>query len=269
MKLNSLHYFTCVFFIYKLLCCYFFIHCMLTISKVCINYYYNKQVSHHCCSLSEDVVRDMFNAVHYFKYLILSCHTLKCITTCVLYYYYFMSEMSFVLRQSTYLLCSSPTNDRLPNSQCFRMWTVQTKAMQNHESHQSTLWPPGEFEQHTRMWNFPLKLLTRHPWPLVSWETEYKHWPMMWVERGIGTDWSPSLCLHSLALTSAASRGLGGSTLAIQESPVYLPGRITVQLYYILSKQEIRGGWCRARESLHQKERGGGGQAEWQYSKEG
>lgn len=62
----------------------------------------------------------------------------------------------------------------------------------------------------------------------------------MWGERGRGTAWSPSLCLHSVALTSAQSRGLGGSTVAIRESPVYLPGKINVWLYYIFSKQEMR-----------------------------
>lgn len=36
----------------------------------------------------------------------------------------------------------------------------------------------------------------------------------------------PSLCLHSPALTSAVSEGLGGSTAAMRESRVYLPGKI-------------------------------------------
>lgn len=50
----------------------------------------------------------------------------------------------------------------------------------------------------------------------------------------------PSLFTFSGPDVSAERRGLGESTVAIRESPVYLPGGITVGHYYILSKQERR-----------------------------
>lgn len=76
-------------------------------------------------------------------------------------------------------------------------------------------------------------------WMLVYREAYYKQQTLMWGKRGRGTAWSPNLCLHSPALTSAASWGLGRSTVAIREGPVYLPGKITVALCYIFSKQEM------------------------------
>lgn len=144
----------------------------------------------------------------------------------------FFMRKSFVWRQSSCLLCSSPTDDRLLNSKCFRSNKRDAK-------------PPSP----------PQSLSSAHGCGTFlscssdTIEAHCKHWPVMWGERERGTAWSPSLCWHSPALTSAQSGGLAGSTVAIRESPVYLPGRITVWLYYILSKQRTgRGETQRQRE---------------------